>query len=100
MSELQELLGKRQMLTAMVLAAEHRETVMNICATIDGEASDVMQALVSELGVDEFQAQVILDMQLKKFTPAAVAVVRSELDIVDARLNSHEMRSRGSGRDS
>lgn len=97
MSELQELLGKRQMLTAMVLAAEHRETVMNICATINGEASDVVQALGNELGVNGFQAQVILDMQLKKFTPAAVAVVRSELEIVDARLNTHEKRSRESG---
>lgn len=90
MSDLQNLVKQRQMVAAILLGADNYQEVIQICATTKGDLEAVTRVVMGKFGITEFEAHVILDMQIKKFTPAAIALVRSELVAIDARLNALE----------
>lgn len=78
------------MIEAILLAAENAEQVMRVCSTAAaGTAGD---ALAEDFGISDLQAQVILDMQVRRFTPESAAAVRAELAEVNQRIRDLEGR--------
>ncbi|WP_166462694.1 hypothetical protein [Amycolatopsis acidicola] len=74
-----ELIRDRvEVLRALVLAAGHRHELLEALWQVsdDGEARAAVQRV---LGVTEEQALAVLDLQLRRFTPAQVAALRTEL---------------------
>ncbi|WP_152545331.1 hypothetical protein [Microbacterium sp. CH12i] len=91
MSELENLRGQRQVVAAMLVAANNYQMVMRICASTTGEIEDVTRSLMKELDISDFEAKVILDMQMKKFSPASIAGVRAELIEIDLKIENFKL---------
>lgn len=80
MSELQDLVGRQQMVSAMIYAAENAAQVIEICSAPSRAGDNIARRLASACGLTEFQAEVILDMQVKRFSPLAVEGMRAQLE--------------------
>ncbi|MEJ1088441.1 DNA gyrase subunit A [Microbacterium sp. Mu-80] len=90
MTDLRNLRGRREMIEAILLAVENAEQVMRICSTAAAGAAD--EALADAFGISDLQAQAVLDMQIRRFTPERAAAVRAELAEVNQRIRDLEGR--------
>lgn len=79
MSDIQDLVGRQQMVSAMIYAAENAAQVIEICSTSSATGESIARRLADACGLTEFQADVILDMQVKRFSPLAIAEMRAQL---------------------
>ncbi|MGF2948990.1 hypothetical protein [Microbacterium alcoholitolerans] len=86
MDETQNLLGKRWIVGVTLLAAEQAQRVLEICATTSGGEKDLNRALREAFDIGELDAEVILSMQVRRFTPASVQRLRAELDEIERQL--------------
>lgn len=77
---------RRSIIAAMLHVAEHRSELFEVCAGVEGDASSANAAIREAFGFDEMQAEAILAMQVRRFTPRAIQQMRAELAEVDARL--------------
>ncbi|MGM7668964.1 hypothetical protein [Microbacterium sp. A93] len=65
MDERENLVARRQILGAVLLAMENAPRVLQVCANASGDNDVVATALAAAFGISEFEAQIILDMQVK-----------------------------------
>lgn len=86
--ELRNARLRRGVVVAMLYAAEHALDVLRVCAAVDGDDSSLRAAISAAFGFDDIQAGAILNMQIRRFTPSAVAQYQSQLADIDALLRT------------
>ncbi|MCI0155727.1 hypothetical protein KNO15_03325 [Leifsonia shinshuensis] len=85
----------RPVVEAMLFAAQHRTDLLELCAAVEGDDSSLRDAIMTTFGFDEVQADAILAMQVRRFTPRAIERYRALLAELDERI-----RGSGTGTDS
>lgn len=88
MDDRENALARRHIIVAMLHAAEHQAELLHACATVDGNFASASAAIRKAFDVDAVQADAILSMQVRRFTPEAIQQLRAELSDVDAVLAS------------
>jgi len=83
----ENLLERRRIVSLMLLAAEQAPRLVEVCASVSGDESSARRVLAEAFGVSEMDAQFILDMQVRRFTPPAIERTRSELADIDSQLD-------------
>lgn len=87
MSELESLKGRRQILHALLFSVDNAHAIIEFCASASPDAAIAADTVAGFFGITEFQAEVILDMPLRRFSPHAVASIRKELLDVESELD-------------
>lgn len=80
------LLKRREIIAAYVVALERPEELLRICAHTPGDTASAVVAVAEAFDVSDDAAQAILDMQVRRFTPQSLAQIRAELAEVDRRI--------------
>lgn len=88
MDDRENALARRHIIVAMLHAVEHQAELLHACATVDGDFASANAAIRKAFDVDAVQADAILSMQVRRFTPEAIQQMRGELSDVDAVLAS------------
>lgn len=88
MDDRENALARRRIIVAMLHAAEHQDELLRACATVEGDAASANAAIRRAFDVDIVQADAVLSMQMRRFTPNAIKQMRAELSDVDAVLSS------------
>jgi DNA gyrase/topoisomerase IV subunit A len=86
-TELQNQKGRREMVNAFIYAAENAARVVEICSTTAASDEDLPRVLADACGLTMFQAEVILTMQVKRFSPHALLQLRAELVDIDEEID-------------
>jgi len=85
MDEMSNLLVRRDIVRAYLLALDHTPELLAVCAASSGE-EDARRRLRELFGISDVQANAILRLQVLRFMPDQIERVRSELDDITARL--------------
>ncbi|WP_344054924.1 hypothetical protein [Microbacterium lacus] len=83
------LLARREILRAYLLVLERAGELLQVCASVDGDAAAARSAVIEAFGVSEIAADAILHLQVRRFTPAAIEEIRNELSGLDPRLSQY-----------
>jgi hypothetical protein len=86
MSEKQNLQGRRWLLGITLMAAEQAPRILHVCATTEGDDAALNRALCAELDISPIDAEVILSLQVRRFSPASIARIRADLEHIERRL--------------
>jgi hypothetical protein len=87
MEELRNLVGRQQMISAMLFATENAARVIEICSAPPPADGDTVRALADACGLTDFQAEVILTMPVRRFSPDSVARMRDDLREVEISID-------------
>jgi uncharacterized protein Yka (UPF0111/DUF47 family) len=79
MTEVENQQGRREVVQALIYAAEHSARVLEICSTAITSDDDLPRLLADACDLTVLQAEVILTMQVKRFSPHALLQMRAEL---------------------
>jgi DNA gyrase/topoisomerase IV subunit A len=85
-SEFENLQGRRQILQALLFATENAIRIVEFCASSSPDAAVTARDLAEAFDITEFQADVILTMQVRRFSPHSVANVRAQLHDVESEI--------------
>ncbi|MBO1738534.1 hypothetical protein [Leifsonia sp. TF02-11] len=85
----------RPVVVAMLFAAEHSADILALCASAEGDDSSLREAIMTAWGFDEVQADAILAMQVRRFTPRAIEQLRGLLADLDERIRGSEREDGG-----
>lgn len=88
MDDGENALARRHIIAAMLRAAEHQDELLRVCASVDGDVASANAAIRQAFDVDATQADAILSMQVRRFTPEAIQQLRVELSDVESVLSS------------
>lgn len=83
------LLARREILDAFIVVLEHPAALVEVC----GRVSDDRLALVAiaeAFDISEVAADAVLRMQVRRFTPGAIAGIRAELAEVERSIAEHD----------
>lgn len=86
MTEKQNLQGRRWLLGITLMAAEQASRVLEVCASVEGDDAALNRALCEEFDISSIDAEVVLSLQVRRFTPASIARMRSELAEMERRI--------------
>lgn len=86
MDDHQSMRGRRWILGLTLMAAERSQELFAVCAAAPGDEKDLLRAVAEAFEITELDADVILSMQVRRFTPASVQRLRAELDEVERQL--------------
>lgn len=86
MDDHQSMRGRRWILRVMLMAAERSQELLKVCAATEGDERDLLRAVAEAFEISELDAEVILSMPARRFSPASVRRLRAELDEVDRQL--------------
>ncbi|MER7795843.1 hypothetical protein [Microbacterium sp. NPDC096154] len=87
MDERQNLIDRARIVRAMLMAVENAPRLLEVCATADADDhAELVAAVADEFDIDSLEADVILNMRVRRFTPRDVAQLRSELDLFEQRI--------------
>lgn len=81
----QNLVDRVEIVSAVMKAVENREQLFRVCADVSGEIDEAITALAQAFDVGRVPARAILELQVRRFTPASVDQIRDEL----AELQRH-----------
>lgn len=81
--ELRNARLRRGVVAATLYAAEHAVEVVQICKAVDGDEFSLRTAIMVAFGFDEVQADAIVGMQVRRFTPRAIEQLRAHLSEID-----------------
>lgn len=84
MDDRENALALRHIIVAMRHAAEHQDELLRVCASVDGDIPSAKAAIRQAFDVDEMQADAILSMQVRRFTPEAIQQLHRELSDVES----------------
>jgi DNA gyrase/topoisomerase IV subunit A len=84
--ELRNLLTRREIVSAYVLALQRREDLFRLTSSTPGDADAVGRALAETFDVSDVAAAAILDLQVRRFTPESTEQLRTELADLDERV--------------
>mgnify|MGYP003419746919 FL=1 len=76
MSDVQNMIERRRIMSALVLAMENIETVVRLCATTPGDRDAVVAALAKEFSWNAIEARAVGEMQLLRLRPQQVETLR------------------------
>ena len=68
------------------MAAEQASRVLEVCASVEGDDAALNRALCEEFDINPIDAEVVLSLQVRRFTPASIARMRSELAEMERRI--------------
>ncbi len=85
----------RPVVVAMLFAAENSADILQLCAAAEDDDSSLREAIMTAYGFDEVQADAILAMQVRRFTPRAIEQYRELLADLDERIRGSETGSGG-----
>lgn len=88
MDDRENALARRHVISAMPYAAEHQDELLRACAAVEGDTASANTAIREAFDVDVIQADAILTMQVRRFTPEAIQQLRVEVSDVEAVLSS------------
>lgn len=76
------------MVAAMLYAAdvENAALVIEVCSALSSSDTNTVRALAEECNLTQFQAEAILDIQLRRISPASIARMRSDLNEIEGSL--------------
>lgn len=77
--------NRREIVVAVLFAAEHPGEILGICADVEDTVS-APSKIADAFGFSTTQAEAILSMQVRRFTPYAIEQLRAELADIDAVL--------------
>lgn len=77
---------RKEIVVALLYAAEHAPELLRVCDSVDGDFSETRTAIAEAFAINEVQADAILNMQVRRFTPHALEQLRAELDEINAVL--------------
>lgn len=86
-AELATQLDRQQIVLALLYAAENPARVIEVCATAETSGDELTRTLADACGLSMFQADVILTMQVRRFSPHAVTQMRAELLDIDQAID-------------
>src|SRR6218665_3927124 len=76
--DVQNLRVRVEIVAAYLLAVEDRARLLEICSSVTGDIAMATRALSEAYGISDYASTAILDMQIRRFTPENVAVIRDE----------------------
>lgn len=85
-SERENLLVRKEILSAYLKVLERPEDLVRVCASVTGDSEDLRTAVIVAFGVSEMAADAILALQVRRFTPLAVKQMREEMSDYEHRL--------------
>lgn len=80
------LLARREILRGYLTVLERAGELLEVCASVDGDSAAARSAVIEAFGVSEIAADAILSLQVRRFTPAAIEEIRTELNDLDRLL--------------
>jgi DNA gyrase/topoisomerase IV subunit A len=87
MDEDRRNLGARaEIVRAYIKALEDPEKLLQVCANVSGDVDDARTAVTTEFEVSDMAADAILALQVRRFTPRSIELMRNELADYDRRL--------------
>lgn len=95
--EWRQLDARREILSAYVIALERSEELLRVTARVSGDTASATDAVAEAFGVSDHAARAILDLQVRRFTPSAIAQIKQELAELDGqrdRLRAESPRER------
>lgn len=72
----------------MLRAPEHQDELLRVCASVNGDVASANAAIRQAFEVDATQADAILSMQVRRFTPEEIWQLRVELSAVESLLSA------------
>ena len=88
--DVQNLRVRVEIVAAYLLAVEDRARLLEICSSVTGDIAMATRALSEAYGISDYASTAILDMQIRRFTPENVAVIRDEHAELLQRLHRAE----------
>lgn len=82
----QNLRDRIEIVSAYVKALADPDRLLQVCAASFGDFDNAKAAVAKTFNVSELGARAILELQIRRFTPAAIEQVRSELADLNRRL--------------
>lgn len=86
------LLARREILRAYLTVLERTGELLQVCASVEGDAAAARSAVIDAFRVSDLAADAILNLQVRRFTPAAVEEIRMELGGLDRILSRTDAR--------
>lgn len=83
----ENLLARRQIVSALLLALENVDKLLDVCAKVQGGVAETQAAVAEAFDVGEIEANAILALQVRRFTPHSIEQIREELAEIDRRLS-------------
>lgn len=83
------LLARRVILRGYLIVLERAGDLLQVCASVDGDAAAARSAVIEAFGVSELASDAILHLQVRRFTPAAIEEIRNELRGLDRLLSQY-----------
>lgn len=85
---------RRAILRAYVMVIERKDELFSVCAAATGDVSATRLALEKTFGIGPVEADAVLDLQVRRFTPAQTERIRQELADVERQTELAERASR------
>lgn len=82
----ENLTQRTQIMDALLVAAENPVKLLEVCAAVSGDHTSAVEAVADAFEFTDLQATVVLDMQIRRFTPEKVQQLRTELSDARERL--------------
>lgn len=89
----ENLTERIQIVEALLVVAENPVKLLEVCAAVSGDHTSAVKAVADAFQFTDLQASVVLDMQIRRFTPEQVQLLRDELS--DFRERLAEQLSKG-----
>ena len=86
-SKLQNLQGRKMAVRAMLRAIEELPLLLEVCAAADQDAAATQAAVAERLQISDSEAQIMLSMQVIRFTPRFAAALRAELAEIEQAID-------------
>lgn len=86
MDDEQSMRGRRWIVGLTLMAAERSQELFAVCAATQGDEKDLLRAVADAFGITELDADVILSMPVRRFSPASVRRLRAEFDDLERHL--------------
>ena len=92
--DLRDLQMHRSILRAYVRVLERTDELLALCAATTGDATATRAAIERAFGIGPVEADAVLGMQVRRFTPAAAEMIRRELADADRQIAAAERTAR------
>lgn len=80
------LLATIEILRAYITVLERPEKLLQVCATVSGDVLEARSAVAKAFDLGEIEADAVLSLQVRRFTPASVEAMRAELAELQRRF--------------
>ena len=79
-------LARREIMLAYVKVLERPGDLLRVCAGVSGDGDEVRAAVEKVFDLSPFAADAVLQLQVRRFTPAQLHLIRAELAEVERAI--------------